>query len=132
MLNQHKITLLFTTFQLSIDFFFLLMIKWYTYEIIIYYFKIVLKNSKDPDSWVFWTRIRIEIFSWIQIRIRIQLNTDPKHCALLHWFLKTLTSAFSLFGQVTVQTFAISSGHIIIFTICASIDTVVVCQISVQ
>ena len=25
------------------------MIKWYNYEIIIYYFQIVLKNSKDPD-----------------------------------------------------------------------------------
>ena len=37
MLNQHKINLLFTTY--------LLMITWYSYEIIIYYFQIVLKNS---------------------------------------------------------------------------------------
>ena len=47
-----------------------------------YYFQRVLRNSLDldpnPYSGDFW--IWIEIFGWI--RIRIQLNTDPKH-----WFL---------------------------------------------
>ena len=31
---------------------------------------------------VYWIRIRIEIFGWI--RIRIQLNTDPKHYNVYH------------------------------------------------
>ena len=39
-----------------------------------FYFQIVLKIKKDPDSGVFW--IRVEIFDWI----RIQLITYPKHC----------------------------------------------------
>ena len=58
--------LLFTTLCFSI-------------EIILYYFQTVLKNSQDPDpdSGVFCIRIRIEIFGWI--RIRIHLNTIPKH-----------------------------------------------------
>ena len=43
------------------------MIKSYYYEIILYYFQIVLRNSLDPDSGVFW--IRIEIFGWIRIRV---------------------------------------------------------------
>ena len=42
------------------------------YEIILYYFQLVLRNSldPDPDSGVF--RIHIEIFGSIPIRIRVQ------------------------------------------------------------
>ena len=44
------------------------MIKWYKYEIIIYYFEIVLKIQLGSGFRVFWIRIRIEIFGWIRIR----------------------------------------------------------------
>ena len=37
---------------------------------------------------VFWIRIRIEIFGWI----RIQLNSDPKHCCKPWWKTHVLVS----------------------------------------
>ena len=51
------------------------MIKWfrYDYEIITWYYFQIGSVKKIASI-----RIRIEIFGWI--RIRIQLNTDPKHC----------------------------------------------------
>ena len=48
--------------------------KSYNYEEIVYHFQIVLRNSLNQDSGVFW--IRIDIFGWIRYYwIRIQ-NTD--------------------------------------------------------
>ena len=58
--------------------------KSYKYEIILFYFQKVLKNSldPDPDSGVFW--IRIEIFGWIRIRVQwIRISNTGSKCLFL-------------------------------------------------
>ena len=66
--------------------------KSYNYKIMLYKFQILVRNSLDPDSGVFWIRFRIEIFG-LDLDAG-SMNMDPKHWLYEQYYLCYLCTVY--------------------------------------